>query len=143
MQNRRLSPAFPAAGETPISDLNITPLIDVMLVLLIMFILTIPMATHKVPLELPQGGETRAEPVIHRLEIGANGGIRLDDAAIADAQLAARLAAIAAEPTAELHLSTEGEARYDRFDHVLAAIRRAGIERLGMVGNEKFVEFLR
>jgi biopolymer transport protein ExbD len=62
---------------------------------------------------------------------------------VGEAQLPARLAAIAAEPMAELHLRTNGETPYERFDQVLAAIKRAGVERLGMIDNQRFVEALR
>src|SRR3546814_4720348 len=58
---KRTIPPFAGVGEAPIHDLNTTPLIDVMLVLLIMFIVTIPVTTHKVPLDLPQGPPTTSE----------------------------------------------------------------------------------
>jgi biopolymer transport protein ExbD len=143
MPKRRTFPAFAGTAEVPMSELNTTPLIDVMLVLLIMFIVTIPIATHKVPLDLPQDASVPRDPVIHRLDLDANGTIRLDGARISEAELPARLRAIAAEPLSELQLRTDGETPYDRFDHVLAAIKRAGVDRLGMVGNERFVAALR
>jgi biopolymer transport protein ExbD len=133
-----------AADEAPFSELNTTPLIDVMLVLLIMFIITIPISTHKLPLDLPApkpGLETK--PVVHRLNLDAAGRISLDGAAVRDAELPARLNAIAGEQMSELQLHTHAEARYERFDQVLAAIKRAGIQRMGMVGNERFAEVVR
>jgi biopolymer transport protein ExbD len=136
-------PSYAGAVEAPMSELNTTPLIDVMLVLLVMFIITVPIATHKVPLDLPGPGKERPEPVVYRLEIDAAGRIRLNGAFVPDRALPARLAAIAAEPTSELHLRTDGETPYDRFDRVLAAVKRAGVTRLGMIGNERFVEALR
>ena len=140
----RVIPAFAAPAEAPIGDLNTTPLIDVMLVLLIMFIITVPIAAHKVPLDLPVGPSTeRAEPVMHRLEIDAAGRISLDGRAVGQSELAAPLAAIAADSMAELSLRAEAETPYDRFDHVLAAVKRAGVTRLGMVGNERFEEAVR
>jgi biopolymer transport protein ExbD len=137
--HRRAIPSYAGPVEAPISELNTTPLIDVMLVLLIMFIVTVPIASHKVPLDLPQDGPASREPTVHRLDLDAAGRIRLDGLAVSDAELPARLKAIAAEPLGELHLRTDGETRYERFDSILAAIRRAGVERLGMVDNEKFV----
>jgi biopolymer transport protein ExbD len=132
-----------SASETePLMDINTTPLIDVMLVLLIMFIITIPISTHKVPLDLPQGEGVPAEPIVYRLDLDAAGRASLNGAPISDAELPARLASIAAEPTAELHLRTDGETPYDRFDRVLAAIKRAGVERLGMIDNQRFVASL-
>ena len=139
MQKRRPVPAVPGMADLPMSELNTTPLIDVMLVLLIMFIVTVPIATHKVPLDLPQGQGTPSEPVIHRLELDALGRATLDGLPVAESELPARLGAIAAEPLSELHLRTNGETPYDRFDHVLAAIKRAGVTRLGMIDNERFV----
>ena len=137
-------PSFAGSADAPMSELNTTPLIDVMLVLLVMFIITVPIATHKVPLDLPTGPpHERPEPVVYRLELDAAGRIRLNGAFVPDSALPARLAAIAAEPMSELHLRTDGETPYDRFDRVLAAVKRAGVTRLGMIGNERFVEALR
>ena len=143
---RRYSPmpSYPAADEAPFSEMNTTPLIDVMLVLLIMFIITIPISTHKVPLDLPTPGPgPDTKPVVHRLNLDASGRISLDGAAVRDAELPARLGAIAAEPMSELQLHTDAEARYERFDQLLASIKRAGIQRMGMVGNERFAEAVR
>jgi biopolymer transport protein ExbD len=143
MQHRAI-PSLAAPADAPISDLNTTPLIDVMLVLLIMFIVTIPLSTHKVPLDLPQGPtRVSAEPVIHRLSLDASGATTLDGAPLSWRDLQPRLAAIAAEPAAELQLHADGAARYERFDQLLAAIRRAGITRMGMVGNERHVAAIR
>ena len=143
MRRRRPLPAFAVPGGAPISELNTTPLIDVMLVLLIMFIITIPITTHKVPMDLPQGPPTNAEPVVHRLELDAAGRIRLDGAALAEAQLPARLAAISAERESQLHLAAHAETPYDNFDRVLATVKRAGVVRLGLVDNARFVEAIR
>ena len=132
----------PAREPQPMSALNITPLIDVMLVLLVMMILTIPAITHKVPLDLPQpgNGPTR-HPVIHQLDLAANGALRLDGAAIDPGALPARLGALKADPQAELHVNTDPMAQYRRFDETLATIKRAGITRLGFVGNERYTDF--
>jgi biopolymer transport protein ExbD len=120
-------------------ELNTTPLIDVMLVLLVMFIITIPITTHKVPLDLPGGPpKERTEPIVHRLNLDESGRINLDGAIVAEAELPARLATINAEPTSELHLRAEAETPYDSFDRVLAAVKRAGVTRLGLVDNERF-----
>ncbi len=132
----------PAREPQPMSALNITPLIDVMLVLLVMMILTIPAITNKVPIDLPQPGTPASKnPVIHQLDLAASGALRLDGAAIAPAALPARLTALKADPDAELHVNTDPKARYDRFDETLATIKRAGITRLGFVGNERYTDF--
>ena len=140
MQKRHPLPAFAAPHEAPMSELNTTPLIDVMLVLLIMFIITIPISTHKVPLDLPQGPVEHSEPLVHRLNLDSAGRAYLDGLPISEAELPARLGAIAAGPESELHLRAEAETPYDNFDRVLAAVKRAGIVRLGLVDNERFAK---
>ena len=83
MPRRRARPFIPpASAGTPISELNTTPLIDVMLVLLIMFIVTIPIATHKVRIDLPTGPYPHVEPQVHELALDANGGLSWDGAAL-------------------------------------------------------------
>jgi biopolymer transport protein ExbD len=128
--------------SAPFSEINITPLIDVMLVLLVMIILTIPAATNKVPMDLPAPTKdsTPQEPP-HTLEIGRSGALTWDGRAIPDAQLVPLLAAVragSAEPV--LHMRTDPEARYERFDRVLADVKRSGIERLGFIGDGPIVE---
>ncbi|HEY5721151.1 MAG TPA: biopolymer transporter ExbD [Allosphingosinicella sp.] len=122
----------------PIGDLNTTPLIDVMLVLLVMFIVTIPIATHKVKLDLPTGpGET--EPKVFRLDMDSAGRLYWDGAPLAEARLPARLAVVReAGADASLEFRADGESRYEDFDRVLAVLKRAEISSLGLVGNERF-----
>jgi len=132
---------LPPKGDfAPIASINTTPLVDVMLVLLIMFIMIIPVVSHKVPIDLPGGSPTPgAPPPVHRLDITAAGALRWDGAVIAAASLPARLRAIAADPARPvLHLNAESEARYERVDQVLAQIRGAGITRMGFVDNRQF-----
>jgi len=132
--------APPAVAAEPISTINTTPLIDLMLVLLIMFILSIPIATHKVPLDLPSGPPVKAEPpVVHRLALDAGGRFFWNGRAIGDAQLTPLLGQVAADPRdPELHIQVDAETRYERVDETLAAIHRAEVTRLGFVGNERF-----
>lgn len=135
---RRLRPATVASAEIgePIAALNITPLIDVLLVLLVMMILTLPQVLHQVPIDLPQSGPVPvAERVVHTLDLARGGAVTLDGAAVADAALPARLAAVKADPASVLVMHTDPEARYERFDQTLAVVKRAGITRLGFVGN--------
>ncbi|MCR5869844.1 biopolymer transporter ExbD [Sphingomonas sp. J344] len=120
----------------PFSALNITPLIDVMLVLLIMLIVTIPSMTHKVPVDLPQG-ETQAQPSLpNRLDIAADGSLFWDGARITDAQLPVLLKSGVGADTALL-IKTDEAARYERFDAILAVIKHAGVTKLGFVGHER------
>ena len=136
---RYIRPA--TAGFEPIAAINTTPLIDMMLVLIIMFIVAIPLQTHKVPLDLPQPSPTPGpERPIHRLAITADGRLLWNGTALDAAALRSRLAAHAADPAGpELHLEPDGDARYELVDHVLADIRRAGVTRLGFVDNQRFV----
>jgi len=136
-----------ADADDPIGAINTTPLIDVMLVLLIMFIITIPLSTHKVPLDLPgtppNPPTEQPPPIVHRLGIDAAGALHWNGRAIDEAQLRALLARVAADPTLpELHLAADAEARYERVDQTLAAIARAGVTRMGFVGNERFAAAL-
>ena len=129
---------IPAADFQPLWQMNTTPLIDVLLVLLIMFILTIPVQTHKVAIDLPSSRAGIAMPgETHRLRIAENGTLSWDGSPIAGSDLTGRLRAVALHPEATLQLEVAAEARYARFDQVLAEAKRAGIRRRGFVGNEK------
>jgi biopolymer transport protein ExbD len=130
----------PDPDHEPIGTLNITPLIDVMLVLLVMFIIAVPAMTHKVPMNLPVPGPA-GELVVHRLAIAADGALRWDGSPVAEAALAPRLAALVGDPDASLVLDPDGAARYERFDQVLATVRRAGVTRLGFADNARFAAF--
>lgn len=127
----------------PMSQLNITPLIDVLLVLLVMLILTIPMATQKVSVDLPIAGPPTPIPPekMHRLDIAATGALTFDGVAIDEAALPARLAPVVADSEALLTVNAAAESRYDTFDHVLATIKRAGVTRLGFARNDSFSDF--
>lgn len=125
----------------PIGAINITPLIDVMLVLLVVIILSIPVATHKVPVDVLGGDDfSIVPPTLHKLAIDGKGALYWDGAPIADAALPAALAAMQKERKPELHLQADGEAPYYRFDETLAVVKRAGVTTLGFVGNESFRE---
>ena len=128
----------------PIAAINTTPLIDMMLVILIMLIVAIPMTTHKVPLDLPPPDPGRTlPPPSHRLAIDAAGALAWDGRPLAAAALPGRLAALSADPRhPALLLDADGAARYERVDELLAAIRRAGVTRLGFVDNQRFAETL-
>jgi biopolymer transport protein ExbD len=115
--------------------INVTPFIDVMLVLLVVIILSLPLASHKVPLDLLQPGKVRPGPVEpHELAIERSGALRFDGRAVGDAELPALLASMRANPNALLRMNPDPQARYDRFDAVLAAVKGAGITRIGFVG---------
>jgi biopolymer transport protein ExbD len=122
----------------PIMDINTTPLVDVMLVLLIMFILIIPVSTHKVPLDLPTPGNAPL-PDRHRLDLDSAGRLFWDGRPVGGGELTARLRAAAASPAEPLiEINADPETRYERFDETLAAVRRAGVARIGFVGQDRF-----
>lgn len=124
-------------SESPFSDINVTPFIDILLVLMIMLILTIPIANHKLPVDLPQPSPIPATPAPpHVLAIDSAGALRWDGRAIADAQLPALLAATA-KADAPLAIDADGEARYERFNQILNTVRRSGVTRLGFMGRHR------
>lgn len=114
-------------------------MIDVMLVLLIMFIITLPLMTHSVKIDLPTGPEIWKEPEIYQLDINSASRLSWNGVPIAEAELPARLAAFrAASRDNVLHYRADPQTRYEDFNRVLADVKRAGIKQLGFVGNERF-----
>lgn len=126
----------------PIASINVTPLIDVLLVLLIMMIITIPMATHKVTIDLPQSPPVPQTviPKTHELAIAANGALTLDGAAIDETALPDQLAMIGGEKESSLMLRADPAARYAVFDRVVATVKRAGITKLGFPNAQQFAK---
>jgi len=123
----------------PVPQMNTTPLIDVLLVLLVILIITIPVQSHKIAVELPAGPSSGKPPVTHHMGIAANGAYSWDGATLPDAALPARLQEIAKNPAGDsLIVEAGGEARYDRFDRTMAAIKSAGVTKLGFAGNERW-----
>lgn len=127
---------------SPMMEMNTTPLIDVMLVLLIMFIITIPIQTHAVKVDLPQPNPENAQqiqPDRNKVTIEANGQITWNGTAINPVTLRQYLDQTLLLPTEpELHFQPDPQARYAVVDQVLAIIKRANITRLGFVGNEQY-----
>lgn len=137
MTRRRRPIAYAAAAEQPFSTINTTPIIDVMLVLLIMFIVTLPLTTHSVKIDLPADGQR--DPETHRLALDSASRLSWDGVPIAEATLPARLAAFRdSGPDDFLLFRAEAETRYEDFDRVLAHVKRAGVERLGFDRNDRF-----
>jgi biopolymer transport protein ExbD len=121
----------------PICDVNTTPLIDVMLVLLIMIMITLPAMSHKVPIDLPgEGMPTGTPPKIDQLEIARSGALTWNGRPVPTGALQAQIAAHLADPANPvLQLKSDGETRYERFDETLAIVKAAGVTRLGIVKN--------
>ena len=131
-------------GE-PMMDMNVVPLIDVLLVLLIMFIITIPVQTHAVKLDLPVNANSNpppVDPVKNKIVITADNQILWNGSPLSPDQLRLYLDATQQmDPTPELHLQPEPTARYELVDEVLAITKRARVEKMGFVGNEAYREF--
>jgi biopolymer transport protein ExbD len=125
-------------------DINTTPLIDVMLVLLIMLIITIPIQLHSVNLNMPAGNPPAAqkEPVIVTIDIDFDGTVLWNGEALSDRNtLESRLQKIALEPDQpEVHIRPNKLVEYKSVAMVLASAQRLGVTKLGMVGNEQFVK---
>lgn len=128
-------------------DINTTPLIDVMLVLLIMLIITIPIQLHAVNLALPAGNPPPpplVQPQVVKIDIDATSqlywnGERLAGPAEVDARLR-ELAALPREAQPELHLRPDRMARYEMVASVMAGVQRLGLTKFGIVGSEQFAE---
>src|SRR3990170_4400727 len=134
-----------SSGE-PIMDINMTPLIDVLLVLLIMFIITIPIQTHAVKLDLPQNTTNPepppVDPIKNKVVITQAGAILWNGNPVSPLQLRQYLdVSQQMDPVPELHLQPEPEARYELVDQVLAITKQARVEKMGFGGNERYVKF--
>ena len=128
----------------PMMDINTTPLIDVMLVLLIMLIITIPIQSHAVKLDLPvnQPNQTPPpiDPVKNIVTINAQNQIFWNGAPIEQPQLRAYLDTTQQmNPIPELHLQPDATARYETVDEVLAITKKAKVQKMGFVGNEYYM----
>ena len=124
-------------------DINTTPLIDVMLVLLIMLIITIPIQMHAVRMNLPTGDSPpAAKPEIVQIDVAADGATSWNGARLPDrAALEAKLAQVAAEPVqAEIRLRPDRQAPYRDVAAVLASAQRVGATKIGLMGNEQYVQ---
>ena len=131
------------AGEVMV-DINTTPLIDVMLVLLIMFIITIPIQTHAVKMNMPvpnNAAPPPKPPTIIRIDLDFDGTIGWNGEIIPDrATLEQRLQQVAAEPDQpEVHLRPNKLVTYKYVAMVMASAQRLGVTKIGIVGNEQFL----
>ena len=131
------------SGE-PMLDVNVTPLIDVMLVLLIMFIITIPIQTHAVKLDLPVNQQNQPpppiDPVKNKVVVTADNKILWNGSPVTEPQLRQYLDVTQQmNPIPELHLQPDATARYDLVDQVLAVTKQAHVQKMGFVGNEYYM----
>ena len=120
----------------PMAEINTTPMVDVMLVLLVIFIITAPLLTHSIKIDLPQAGSQNnpEKPDTVTLSINAEGKLFWNDAPLAEPELASRLANEAQKkPQPELHLRADKKTNYQQLAMVMSAAQTAGIEKLGFV----------
>ena len=123
-------------GRRTINEINMVPFIDVMLVLLIIFIITVPVMKHAVNVELPRASNEKevVQPQTLRLSVKADGTYWLDDQPVSDEQLAARLQAAGQEnPQPDLHIRGDKDVRYERVAQAMSAAQRAGVRKIGFV----------
>ena len=133
-----------AAEAVPMDEINMTPLIDVMLVLLVMFIITIPLQSHAVKIDLPAKCERCpiVDAIKNKIVITNGNAILWNGTPVSKHDLTYLLAQSARiRPEPELHFQPQSEARFELVDEVLAMTKRAGVRRLGFVGNELYDSF--
>jgi biopolymer transport protein ExbD len=134
-----------SSGEDDVMmDINTTPLIDVMLVLLIMFIITIPIQTHAVKMNMPvpnNAAPPPKPPEIIRIDVDFDGTIGWNGEIIPDrATLESRLAEVARTPDQpEVHLRPNKLVTYKYVAMIMASAQRLGVTKIGIVGNEQFL----
>ena len=129
-------------GE-PMMEMNTTPLIDVMLVLLIMFIITLPIPTHAVKVDLPVNDPRNQTPPVdpqkNKIIIDAAGTVSWNGQPVDEVTLRQYLdTAAAINPEPELHFQPDPQAKYDKVDQTLAVIKRSAVTKLGFIGNEQY-----
>jgi biopolymer transport protein TolR len=127
-------------GSRPISDINVTPLVDVMLVLVVIFIITAPLMASSLRLDLPkaEGARPGDAPRFVSVALDAKGGLFLDDKPVDAQQLAARLAEVAQRgPDTEVQLRADQAVPYGRIVEVMGAAQKAGLQRIGFVAEPR------
>ena len=127
----------------PMMDMNMTPLIDVLLVLLIMFIITIPIQTHAVKVDLPVNSKNQpqnpVDPQKNKISIDPAGTVAWNGSPVDEVTLRQYLDQSAGmTPEPELHFQPDPESKYEVVDRTLAVIKRSAITKLGFIGNEQY-----
>ena len=130
-----------AAGDDEVmNEINMTPMVDIMLVLLIIFIITIPVMKHSVNIDLPRATNEaqNIKPETIRLSVDAQGTYFINEAQIADSALAPQLQAAAAQnPQPELHIRGDKAVRYERVAEAMALAQQAGLRKIGFITEPK------
>ncbi len=123
-------------ADEVMNEINMTPLVDVMLVLLIIFIITVPVMKHAVPVDLPRASNERevVKPETIRLSVTADGKYFWNESGISDEELEPRLQAEARKnPQPDLHIRGDKDVRYERVAQAMSAAQRAGVRKIGFV----------
>lgn len=134
--------AFGTQDDTDevMNEINMTPLVDVMLVLLIIFIITVPVLKNSVNVDLPRASSAQQiiKPETVRLSVDAQGVYYLNDSKVSDEDLAPRLRAAAAQnPQPDLHIRGDKAVRYERVAQAMAAAQQAGLHKIGFITEPK------
>jgi biopolymer transport protein ExbD len=133
-----------AGDDEPILDINTTPLIDVMLVLLVMLIITIPIQLHAVNLNMPVGTPPPSEvkPEVVKIDIDEQSLVYWNGTPVADrAELTVKMRAAAAQVTQpEIHIRPNKASSYNTFTEVMVSANQSGLSKLGVIGAEQFIE---
>jgi len=133
----------PFAGDDDdglMNEINMTPLVDVMLVLLIVFMVTIPVIRHAVKIDLPHASSQKEDtkPAQVTVSIDANGNVLWDNTKVDDAALALKIAQAAqASPQPELHLDADRKVAYEKVAQVMSAAQAGGLTKIGFVTQPK------
>ncbi|MGF6443814.1 ExbD/TolR family protein [Paraburkholderia youngii] len=133
----------PFAGDDDdglMNEINMTPLVDVMLVLLIVFMVTIPVIRHAVKIDLPHASSQKEDtkPAQVTVSIDADGNVLWDSTKVDDAALAAKIAAAAqASPQPELHLDADRKVPYEKVAQLMSAAQAGGLTKIGLVTQPK------
>jgi biopolymer transport protein ExbD len=127
-------------SDDVMNEINMTPMVDIMLVLLIIFIITVPVMKHSVNVDLPRASNESqsSKPETIRLTIDAQGAYFLNENLVSDALLTQQLQAAAVrEPQPELHIRGDKSVRYERVAQAMAAVQQAGIRKIGFITEPK------
>jgi biopolymer transport protein ExbD len=130
------SPFVSDEDDGLMSEINMTPLVDVMLVLLIVFMVTIPVIRHAVKIDLPHASSQKEDtkPVQINVSIEADGTVLWDGTAVDEKTLQAKIAAAAQnQPQPELHLNADRKVAYEKVAQVMSAAQSGGLTKLGFV----------
>ena len=133
-----------SGDDEPMIEMNMTPLIDVMLVLIIMLIITIPIQNHAINLNMPVGTPPppTAPPVVVTIDVDFDGTVLWDGVVVPDrGQLEARMQQVASQANQpEVHLRPNKLVAYKSVAAVMASAQRIGVTKIGMIGNEQFMQ---